>query len=78
MSYWGPKDTSVTFCEKAYSENMYIAEFYNTISGSMYMFVAIPFLNTGINDIAICSIFLSFGTMILHMTQRFYGQICDE
>ena len=78
MSYWGIKDTSVTFCEKPYNENAYIAEFYNTLSGTMYMFVAIPFLNTTINDIAICSIFLSLGTITFHMTQRFYGQICDE
>tara|TARA_Y100000389_G_C17147097_1_gene357793 strand:+ start:19 stop:609 length:591 start_codon:yes stop_codon:yes gene_type:complete len=78
MPFWGKKDTSVTFCEKSYNENMFIAEFYNTISGSFYIFVALPFLNTKINDIAICSIFLGFGTMLLHMTQRMYGQLCDE
>tara|TARA_X000000368_G_C22850856_1_gene632059 strand:- start:159 stop:749 length:591 start_codon:yes stop_codon:yes gene_type:complete len=78
MSFWGEKDTSITFCEKPYNKNMFIAEFYNTISGSLYIFVAIPFLKTKINDIAICSIFLGLGTMLLHMTQRIYGQICDE
>ena len=76
--YWGKKDTSVTFCEKPYIENMYIAEFYNTISGSLYIFVSIPFLNTNINNIALTGIFLGLGTIMLHMTQRFYGQICDE
>lgn len=78
MSFWGKKDTSVTFCEKSYNENIFIAEFYNTISGSLYIFVAIPFLKTNTNDIAICSIFLGMGTILLHMTQRLYGQICDE
>ena len=77
-AYWGKKDTSVTFCEKPYEQNMYIAEFYNTISGSLYIFVSIPFLNTNINNIALTGIFLGIGTIMLHMTQRIYGQISDE
>ncbi len=76
--YWGDKDTSINFCEEAYKESKYIAEFYNTISGYSYILVALPFLNTKINKIALSSIFLGIGTILLHMTQRMYGQILDE
>ena len=76
--YWGLKDTSVNFCEEAYKESHYIAEYYNTLSGILYIIVGIPFLNTKINNIALMSIILGIGTMLLHMTQRKYGQILDE
>tara|TARA_B100000795_G_C22640254_1_gene376174 strand:+ start:217 stop:807 length:591 start_codon:yes stop_codon:yes gene_type:complete len=78
MSYWGVKDTSINFCEEPYKENTYVAEFYNTLSGSLYILVALPFLNTKVSDIAIISIFLGIGTILLHMTQRNYGQLLDE
>lgn len=78
MNYWGKKDTSVSFCEDIYSNNKYIAEYYNTISGSFYICAALPFLNTNINHISICCIFLGIGTICLHSTQRYYGQIIDE
>ena len=76
--YWGTKDTSVSFCEEAYKESKYIAEYYNTFTGSLYILVGIPFLNTKINNIALSSIFLGVGTILLHMTQRKYGQLLDE
>jgi len=76
--YWGIKDTSVTFCEEAYKESKYIAEYYNTLSGTLYILVGIPFLNTKINTIALSSIFLGVGTILLHMTQQKYGQLLDE
>ena len=78
MNYWGIKDTSVSFCEDSYNKSMYIAEYYNTLSGSFYICVALPFLNTNINHIALCSIALGIGTICLHSTQRYYGQIMDE
>lgn len=76
--YWGEKDTSVSFCEESYKENKYIAEYYNTLSGAVYILVGLPFLNTKIQNIAISCIFLGISTMLLHMTQRSYGQILDE
>jgi len=75
---WGLKDTSVTFCEDSYKESKYIAEFYNTISGACYILVSLPFLFSKVNNLAIMGIFLGIGTMLLHMTQRMYGQIIDE
>ena len=78
MNYWGNKDTSVTFCEDAYVKSEYIAEYYNTISGTIYILVALPYLNSDVKIISYISILLGLGTIMLHMTQRFYGQICDE
>lgn len=76
--YWGVPDTSIVFCEDKYVKSQYISEFYNTISGLFYIFVSLPFLNTNINDLAYINIFLGIGTITLHMTQRYYGQIMDE
>jgi len=76
--YWGNKDTSINFCEEAYKENKYIAEYYNTLSGAIYILVGLPFLNTKVQNIAISCIFLGTGTILLHMTQRRYGQLLDE
>ena len=75
---WGIKDTSVSFCEKPYKESKYIAEFYNTLTGISYALVSIPFLKTKTRNLAIIGVFLSIGTILLHMTQRIYGQIMDE
>ena len=75
---WGSKDTSVTFCEEPYKESKYIAEYYNTLSGTCYLLVSLSFLFTKVKNLAIVGIFLGVGTMLLHMTQRMYGQILDE
>ena len=75
---WGIKDTSVTFCEESYKESKYIAEYYNTLTGVGYILVSLPFLRTKVRNLAIICIFLGIGTILLHMTQRIYGQIMDE
>jgi hypothetical protein len=75
---WGIKDTSVTFCEEPYKESKYIAEYYNTLTGLGYLLVSLPFLRTKVKNLAIIGIFLGIGTILLHMTQRIYGQILDE
>ena len=72
------KDTSVNFCENKYIKSKYIAEYYNTLSGFLYILVGLIYINTKIKRIALCSVILGIGTMILHMTQRYYGQILDE
>jgi len=77
-NYWGNPDTSVIFCEEKYKKSIYISEFYNTLSGSLYIFAGLPFINTNIYPIAMTSIFLGIGTILLHATQRMYGQIMDE
>ena len=77
-TFWGKKDTSINFCEKPYEESKYIAEFYNTISGLSYVLVGLYYFNTSIYRTAITQILLGAGTMMLHGTLRWYGQIADE
>lgn len=77
-TFWGKKDTSISFCEKPYEESKYIAEFYNTISAFSYILTGIFFYFTKIKKIGITLLFLGLGTAILHGTQRYYGQIMDE
>lgn len=76
--YWGNRDASVKFCEESYKHSNYIAEYYNTLSGVSYILIALPYLKSNIQSIAIPTVFLGIGTIFLHMTQRFYGQIMDE
>lgn len=77
--FWGIKDSSSYFCEKPYSHNNYIAEYYNTLS-------AIPYLLVGIYIYAVLNyknigrsvVCIGLGTIMLHGTQRYYGQWADE
>lgn len=77
-NYWGIRDASVKFCEEPYVHSNYIAEYYNTLSGISYILIALPYVKSNIQTIAIPSICLGIGTIFLHMTQRYYGQIMDE
>tara|TARA_Y100000591_G_scaffold271775_1_gene247053 strand:- start:11264 stop:11875 length:612 start_codon:yes stop_codon:yes gene_type:complete len=78
MSYWGKKDTTITFCEGAYNKSVYIAEYYNSLSGFIYLFVGLYFLQTKLKNIGYTLVFLGLGTVCLHATQRWYGQYLDE
>ena len=78
MSYWGDKDSSVSFCETAYKDSTYIAEYYNTLSGVTYCFLGLYFLKTEIKNMGYTLISLGSGTVLLHATQRWYGQWLDE
>ena len=46
VEFWGPEDSSITFCEKNYDNSKYIAEYYNTLSAFGSTIVGIYFLNT--------------------------------
>jgi len=78
VKYWGEYDSSVIFCEDKYTHSPYIAEYYNTISGLSYVLVGLYYRNTLINRTAISLISLGIGTIILHGTLRWYGQLLDE
>lgn len=78
MYYWGNKDASVSFCEPAYKDSIYIAEYYNTFSGFIYCFLGLYFLKTDIKNMGYTLISLGTGTVLLHATQRWYGQWLDE
>ena len=52
--YWGEYDSSIIFCDfKSYVESEYIAEYWNTISGLLYVVVGIYFMNTLVKNIGI-------------------------
>tara|TARA_Y100000591_G_C21795839_1_gene679270 strand:- start:44 stop:634 length:591 start_codon:yes stop_codon:yes gene_type:complete len=76
--FWGKKDTSVSFCEDAYTNSNYIAEYYNTLTGFLYVIVGLLYIKSKISVLGYICVFLGIGTIMLHMTQRYYGQIMDE
>ena len=75
--YWGEYDSSIIFCEDKYVESEYIAEYWNTISGLLYVVVGIYFMNTLVKNIGISLVIMGLGTMGLHGTLRWYGQCMD-
>jgi hypothetical protein len=77
--FWGAKDSSSYFCEKPYGNSHYIAEYYNTISAIPYILVGIYIYNVlKYSKIGISVVLIGLGTMLLHGTQRYYGQWADE
>ena len=78
MEYWGKRDATIYFYEEPYVKSNYIAEYYNSLSGFIYTLVGIFFLRTRINKMAQTLIVLGIGTVVLHTTQRWYGQWLDE
>jgi len=78
MSFWGEKDTSISFCEKQYEHSQYIAEYYNSLSGLVYSIIGFYFLNTKLKKMGYTLVLLGLGTFTLHATQRWYGQWLDE
>ena len=73
---WGERDVSVSFCEDNY--NYYIAEFYNTFSSFCYLGVGLYFINSPLKKIAYSILGIGMGSILLHGTQRKYGQWLDE
>ena len=78
MVFWGLKDTTIDFCEPGYKNSIYIAEYYNSLSGSAYALVGFYYLPTKFYKIGYTLISLGIGTILLHSTQRWYGQYLDE
>jgi len=76
--YWGEKDTSVFFCEEAYINSNYIAEYYNFLSSFFILFVGMYFINTNIKYIALSGVGVGIGSLILHGMQLHIGQQIDE
>ena len=77
-NYWGEPDGSIDFCEKNYEKNMYIAEYWNTLSASIYFLIGMMWIFTKYKKIAMSFMFLSVATALWHGTLRYWGQWSDE
>lgn len=75
MSYWGPNDASVYFCEDKYKYVYFIAEYYNTMSSLCYIIIGCLYLK---DKISYGLIWVGVGSILLHGTLRWYGQWVDE
>ncbi len=77
--YWGIKDSSSFFCEEPYTNSKYIAEYYNTVSAIPYILIGI-YIYYVLNyyKIGLSVVSIGLGTILLHSTQRYYGQWADE
>ena len=79
VEYWGPEDSSITFCEKNYDNSPYIAEYYNTLSAFTSCMVGVYFLNSRLKkETAYAMIALGITTAMFHGTMRYWGQWGDE
>ena len=78
MNYWGQPDGAIDFCEENYKENMYIAEYWNTLSASIYFLIGMMWIFTKYKKIAMSFMFLSVATALWHGTLRYWGQWSDE
>jgi len=76
--FWGTIDSSIQFCEDKYSDVVWIAEYYNTISSFAYVLAALPFVYTKIQKVAKCGVMVGLGSVLFHCTLRQYGQWVDE
>lgn len=75
--YWGPSDASVHFCEDKYTHLFWIAEYYNTLSSLCYILVGSAIRKRNI-EISNGLILVGIGSILLHGTLRWYGQLIDE
>ena len=77
--FWGKEDTSVHFCESKYTHVSWIAEFYNTISCLFYVLAGMVLWKLQHQKkIGLSLISIGLGSIMLHMTLRYYGQWFDE
>eukprot|EP00466_Bigelowiella_natans_P015386 jgi/Bigna1/89336/estExt_fgenesh1_pg.C_470091 len=84
--FWGLEDSSVDFCEESYTLSPYIAEFWNSISSlvfvflGLYGFVETVKLNTRWIYPALFSTLalIGIGSTIFHGTMRWWGELWDE
>jgi dihydroceramidase len=81
--YWGPIDTTITFCERNYSLSPYFAEYLNAISSSVYIITgAYMILKLGddawLRLAGLWLIGIGIGSFAFHMTMRFSLQLFDE
>ena len=81
--YWGPVDTTTTFCEQHYSLSPFFAEFFNAWSSIVYVIVGAYLIRKFHNDAWVRSSALwlatiGVGSFAFHATMRYSMQLLDE
>ena len=81
--YWGPVDTTTTFCEAHYSFSPYFAEFFNAWTSVIYVIVGAYLIrkfrrDTWVTIAALWLIVIGGGSFAFHATMRYSMQLLDE
>lgn len=81
--YWGPVDTTTSFCEGHYSSSPYFAEFFNAWSSLIYVIVGAYLIrkfyrDTWVPIAASWLILIGLGSFAFHATMRYSMQLLDE
>lgn len=81
--YWGPVDTTTTFCEPHYASSPYFAEFFNAWSSMIYVIVGAYLIRKLSKDtwVPIAALWLAaigIGSFSFHATMRYSMQLADE
>lgn len=85
-NYWGPVTSTIDWCEENYTVSRYIAEFFNTTTNLVFVFLSLYGIrNTYQNDmpfrfiVAYAAVmFIGFGSWCFHMTLQYEMQLLDE
>ncbi|KAG1550982.1 hypothetical protein G6F47_003131 [Rhizopus delemar] len=84
--FWGPATSTIDWCEENYHVSPYLAEFFNTTTNLMFMFLSLfGIYNTIKNGFSSSFIiaylgvmFVGFGSWCFHMTLQYEMQLLDE
>jgi dihydroceramidase len=81
--YWGPVDTTTTFCEQHYSLSPFFAEFFNAWSSIVFIIVGAYLIrkfrgDTWVRIAALWLALIGIGSFAFHATMRYSMQLLDE
>ncbi|KAG2178293.1 hypothetical protein INT44_001443 [Umbelopsis vinacea] len=84
--FWGPVTSTIDWCEENYVVSRYIAEFFNTTTNLVFVFLSLYGIrNTYQNDMPgrfilayFAIMFIGFGSWCFHMTLQYEMQLLDE
>ncbi|OWZ18339.1 Alkaline phytoceramidase [Phytophthora megakarya] len=86
VGFWGPPTSTIDWCESNYEHNYYIAEFWNTISNSLFVLLGLYGLYRSIKmgfeprfHLQFIGVMITgFGSAMFHGTLQHVYQQCDE
>lgn len=85
--YWAPRTTNVEWCEMSYVHSYYIAEYFNTASSLVMIFISLAFIylwwskfrhiKCGLH-LGLALTLISVGSAVFHATQTWPAEMLDE